>query len=224
MIKSTCPGSPELIALGAEAVLVKACYEGMPSMYKVRVRKPYRDHGLDTMLIRSRSETEAKILAELRLKGLNVPALYYVDLSEGLIIMEFVEGPLLRDLIYRGSEKIIKYLEELGELVAGMHDAGIVHGDITTSNVIIGVDGVYLIDFGLAKYSRRLEDLATDIHLFIRSVESTHYSSKEALLRHFMRGYAKVKGKDFTDSLLIKVKEIRMRGRYVEERRVRRGI
>jgi len=224
LIKSTCPGSPELIALGAEAVLVKACYEGMPSIFKVRVRKPYRDRSLDTMLIRSRSEVEAKMLAELRLKGLNVPALYYVDLSEGLIVMEFVEGPLLRDLIYRGSEKALKCLEELGELVASVHDAGVVHGDITTSNVIVGGDGVYLVDFGLAKYSRRLEDLATDIHLFIRSVESTHYSLKEALLRHFMKGYAKVKGRDFTDSLLIKVKEIRMRGRYVEERRVRRGI
>ncbi|MGC8975039.1 MAG: Kae1-associated kinase Bud32 [Thermoprotei archaeon] len=224
MIKSTCRGSPELIVLGAEAALIKACYEGMHSVYKVRVRKPYRDPRLDTSLIKNRCETEAKILAELRLRGLNVPALYYVDVSKGLIVMEFIEGPLLRDLIRGGSEKIFKYVEDLGGLVASIHDAGVVHGDITTSNVVVRSDEVYLIDFGLARYSKRLEDLATDIHLFIRSVESTHYSLKESLLRCFMRGYASIKGREFTDSLLLKVREIRMRGRYVEERRVRRDI
>ncbi|MFN3267849.1 MAG: Kae1-associated kinase Bud32, partial [Zestosphaera sp.] len=82
---------------------------------------------------------------------------------------------------------------------------------------------VYLVDFGLARYSRRLEDLATDLHLFIMSVESTHYGLKELLLRNFVRGYARVLGREFVDSLLLKVREIRMRGRYVEERRVRGG-
>ena len=224
MIKSTCPGSPELIALGAEAALIKACYEGMASIYKIRFRKPYRDPSLDALLIKNRSETEAKILAELRLRGLNVPALYYVDVSRGLIIMEFIEGLLLRDLIRLNSESISKYLEDLGELVANIHDAGVVHGDITTSNVIVRNGEVYLIDFGLAKYSRRLENLATDLHLFIRSIESTHYGLKELLLKHFVRGYARIRGKEITESLLLKVKEIRMRGRYVEERRVRRSI
>jgi len=223
LTRLTCPGSPELIALGAEAALIKACYEGMPSIYKVRVKKPYRDSLLDSLLIRGRSETEAKILAELRLRGLNVPALYYVDVSRGLIIMEFVEGPLLRDLIRRDPEKSLKYLESLGELVARIHEAGVVHGDITTSNVIVRGEEVYMIDFGLARYSRRLEDLATDLHLFIRSVESTHYSLKESLLKYFVRGYSRVRGREFTESLLFKVREIRLRGRYVEERRVRRG-
>lgn len=224
MTKSMCRGSPELIALGAEAALIKACYEGMPSIYKVRVRKPYRDPALDALLIRERSETEAKILAELRLRGLNVPAIYYTDVSRGLIVMEFIEGPLLRDLIRAGSEKTLSHLEDLGRLVASVHEAGVVHGDITTSNAIVRDGEVYLIDFGLARYSRKLEDLATDIHLFIRSIESAHFSFKESLLKHFVKGYSRVRGRELTESLLLKVKEIRMRGRYVEERRLRRGI
>ncbi|MEO3993752.1 MAG: Kae1-associated kinase Bud32 [Desulfurococcaceae archaeon TW002] len=223
MTRLTCPGSPEVVALGAEAVLIKACFEGLPAIYKVRVRKSYRDKELDSVLIRGRSEVEAKIMAELRLRGLNVPAIYYVDVGVGLIVMEFVEGVLLRDLIRVGPDEALKHLENLGELVARIHEAGIVHGDITTSNVVVRGSDVYLIDFGLARYSRRLEDLATDLHLFIRSVESTHYGLKEALLRNFVRGYARVLGREFMDSLLLKVREIRMRGRYVEERRVRRG-
>ena len=224
MTRPTCLGSPELIALGAEAALLRACYGGLPSIYKVRVSKPYRDRRLDSALVRGRSETEAKILAELRLRGLNVPALYYVDVDRGLIVMELVNGALLRDLLLGGSSGVPKYLNDLGVMVAKIHDAGVVHGDLTTSNVVVRGDDIYLIDFGLARYSRRLEDLATDLHLFIRAVESTHFSSKEVLLRSFVRGYSSVKGKEFTDALLSKVKEIRLRGRYVEERRLRDSI
>ncbi|MEM2005220.1 MAG: Kae1-associated kinase Bud32 [Zestosphaera sp.] len=224
MTRLTCPGMPELLALGAEALIVKACYDGMTSIYKVRVGKPYRDHRLDALIVRERSETEAKILAELRLRGLNVPAIYYVDAGEGLIVMEFVEGVLLKDLVSSGASRVSKYLRSLGAMVAKIHEAGIVHGDLTTSNVIVSGEEVFLIDFGLARYSRRLEDLATDIHLFIRAVESTHFGHKEVLLGSFVRGYSDVSGESLTDSLLGKVKEIRLRGRYVEERRVRRGL
>ncbi|MEM2021176.1 MAG: Kae1-associated kinase Bud32 [Zestosphaera sp.] len=224
MTRSTYLGSPELVALGAEAVLLRACYGVLPSVYKVRVSKPYRDRRLDSVLVRGRSETEARILAELRLRGLNVPALYYVDVDKGLIVMEFVDGVLLRDLVLSGSSRVPKYLSDLGVMVAKIHDAGVVHGDLTTSNVVVRGDDVYLIDFGLARYSRRLEDLATDLHLFIRAVESTHFSSKEVLLRNFVKGYSSVKGREFTDALLSKVKEIRLRGRYVEERRLREGV
>lgn len=224
MTKSMCLGTPELIALGAEAVIIKACYNSVPSIFKVRVGKPYRDRRLDAMIIRERSEAEAKILAELRLMGLNVPALYYVDASEGLIVMEFVDGVLLKDLVANDADGVSDYLRGLGAMVAKIHRTGIVHGDLTTSNVIVRGGEVYLIDFGLARYSRRLEDLATDLHLFIRAVESTHFSRKEVLLRNFIKGYSDVGGKDLADSLLGKVKEIRLRGRYVEERRLRGGF
>lgn len=223
MTKLMCPGTPELITLGAEAAIIKACYDNMPSIYKVRLSKPYRDRRLDAMIIRERSETEAKILAELRLMGLNVPALYYVDAGKGLIVMEFVDGLLLRDLVANDVNDVSNYVQDLGAMVAKIHGRGIVHGDLTTSNVIVRGGEVYLIDFGLARYSRRLEDLATDLHLFIRAVESTHFSRKEVLLKNFMKGYSSVSGKELADSLLGKVKEIRLRGRYVEERRLRRG-
>lgn len=224
MIKSIFCGPLKLIALGAEAALYRTCFEDLDALVKVRLPKPYRDPTLDKMLRSRRTELEGKILAELRLKGLKVPALYYVNLENALLIMEFIEGLTLRDLVFMKEGQVTKYFKYWGVFTALMHESGIVHGDLTTSNVIVKDEEIYVVDFGLAKYSNKVEDRATDIHLMIRAVESTHYTVKEALLKAFSEGYKEVLGEQTFKELLEKVKEIRMRGRYVEERRMRKNI
>jgi len=215
--------TPKVIALGAEAALIKYTFLGMPAVYKVRLPKPYRDPKLDLKLRSERTATEAKIIHDLRLAGLPVPALYYVSLDEGLIVMEYVEGSLLRDLISQRAGKYADLVWELGKVVALMHGLGVVHGDITTSNVVVREKTPYLIDFGLSKYSNELEDIGVDIHLFIRAVESTHYDVMEEVITAFFKGYASIAGEDRVKEIKEKVREIRLRGRYVEERRQKRG-
>ncbi len=224
MTKPTYRGeTPKIIALGAEAALIKHTFLGMPAVYKVRLPKPYRDPKLDLRLRSERTVTEAKIIHDLRLAGLPVPALYYVSLSEGLIVMEYVEGDLLRDLINRRVSGYADLVRELGKVIALMHGLGVVHGDITTSNVVVREGTPYVIDFGLAKYSSELEDIGVDVHLFIRAVESTHYDVMEEVITAFFEGYASIAGEERVKEIKEKVREIRLRGRYVEERRQKRN-
>ncbi|MCD6323770.1 MAG: Kae1-associated kinase Bud32, partial [Desulfurococcales archaeon] len=180
-----------LMALGAEAALYEASFLGLEAVIKVRRRKDYRAEALDRVLRVRRTSLEAKILRDLRTAGLHVPALFYVDTEEGVLVMERVEGKLLRDLIAEGAE-VCRALREVGREVGVMHNKGIIHGDLTTSNMVLSGSTPYIIDFGLAKYSNRLEDVATDIHLFIRSVEATHFGVKEELIKCFMEGYSQV--------------------------------
>ncbi len=212
-------GKSEILALGAEAVLLKISFLGMDAVLKVRLPKKYRDPELDSFIRGKRTVVEAKIIKELSDIGINSPALLYVDTKEAAIIMEYVKGEILRDII--AQERISEacsYLREVGESIALMHRTGIAHGDVTTTNVIVSGNKAYLIDFGLSKFTSRVEDLATDIHLFIRSLESTHYTHKDELLKCFLSGYKTVI-KELFDEVLKVAKEIRLRGRYVEERK-----
>jgi len=215
-------GTPEIIAVGAEAVLAKYEFLGRPAIYKVRVKKPYRDPRLDERLRRERTFTESRIMNRLRTEGLPVPALYLVDPKGEYLVMEFIEGELLKNMIVERRE-FRHIVRELGRVVARMHELGVVHGDLTTSNVIVRGGRPYLIDFGLARFSDELEDIGVDIHLFLRAVESTHYELKDEIMKEFLKGYGEVVGEDRVKEVMDKVHEIRLRGRYVEERRKRRG-
>ena len=61
-----------------------------------------------------------------------------------------------------------------------------------------------------------LEELAVDIHLLDRSLESAHHKIRERVMKHFLLGYSKIVGRDRALEVLGKVKEIRMRGRDVK--------
>ena len=211
-----------LIAAGAEAVIYEGTFLQIPSIFKVRVNKPYRDHRFDNMIRKERTLNEAKIIMAARKLGVHAPALYYIDPDEGIIVMEKVEGLLLRDILNKLSEsERCREFADLGRSVGILHNAGIVHGDLTTSNMVIRDGNIYLIDFGLAKYSKEVEDIGVDLHLLLRALESTHYEYKDALFDCFLEGYREVVGETKLEIILNKVKEIRMRGRYIEERRIR---
>lgn len=209
----------EILALGAEAILLKISFLGMDAVLKIRLPKKYRDPELDSFIREKRTVVEAKIIKELSDIGVNSPTLLYVDPKEATIIMEYVEGEILRDIITQERiSEACTYLREVGKSIALMHKAGIAHGDVTTTNVIVSENKTYLIDFGLSKFTSRIEDLATDIHLFIRSLESTHHTHKDELLKCFLSGYKPVINELF-DEVLKVAKEIKLRGRYVEERK-----
>jgi TP53 regulating kinase-like protein len=214
-----------LIASGAEANLYRGRFLGYDVVVKHRVSKPYRDVKLDLMIRRDRTLTEAKIMLLAMSLGVRVPTVLYVDSENSIIVMEYVEGVLLRDYIGLVDEGVRRaYLELLGVYVGKLHKNDITHGDLTTSNVIVSSNGsLYIIDFGLSKISNDVEDKAVDIHLLMRSFESIHYNMSKELLTYFLRGYRSVLSTNEVNDILNTVKEIRLRGRYVEERRVRKS-
>ncbi len=214
----------ELIHKGAEAYLYKTYMLGIPVIVKHRIPKDYRDKVLDYRIRYQRTILEAKIIGTLRLKGLPVPAILLVDPKRAILVLEYIKGIILKELISRNIELSKKIFVELGKYVGIMHSENIVHGDLTTSNVIVRRDDnkPFIIDFGLAHYSNDIEDQGVDIHLMLRSLESTHPRHVDTLFKEFLKGYASVRGKEYTQKLLEKVKEIRMRGRYIEERRLKK--
>lgn len=216
----------ELLSSGAEAYLYKGKFLGYDVVIKYRVPKPYRDPRLDKLIRSERTLIEAKSMLLALSIGVKVPAVLYVDLDNTLIIMEYVDGVLLRDRLPEISEELRhQYLEVLGNYVGRLHMNNLTHGDLTTSNVMVARDGgLYIIDFGLARLSEDIEDKAVDIHLMIRSLESTHYRLARESLEPFLKGYEDVIGSDYLNKVLSKVKEIRLRGRYIEERRARRDV
>ncbi|MCD6340455.1 MAG: Kae1-associated kinase Bud32 [Desulfurococcales archaeon] len=215
----------EVLAVGAEAVLMKGYFLGIEAVYKVRIPKPYRDHRLDLRLRRERTLTEAKLMVTAKRAGVNVPYILLIEPDAGVIIMEYLKGSLLKNILNTLPDPVMhKILKLVGAMVGRLHGGGIVHGDLTTSNIIIHRDTgePYLIDFGLAKVSDDIEDRGVDIHLFLRSLESTHYVIKDKAYSYFLEGYGEVVGQEELNKVIDKVREIRLRGRYVEERKRKR--
>ena len=102
-------------------------------------------------------------------------------------------------------------MKQIGEWIALLHNNAIMHGDLTTSNMLINEEGkLFLIDFGLSFQSTKLEDKAVDIHLLEQALESTHYKDKEQLFVAFMKGYEQ--SEDYY-KVLERLDEVRKRGK-----------
>ncbi len=203
----------EVIAKGAEAWLVKTTWMGEPAVIKRRVPKKYRIPELDLAIRSRRTVREARLMRAAKRAGVPCPVVYCVDPVECEIVMEFVEGGLLRLVL--NEENAEEACHQVGRMAGRLHSAGIVHGDLTTSNVISGRKGLVLIDFGLGSFSDSLEDRGVDAHLFKRAVESAHFRIKDLCLEAFWRGYEEVVGVDERRKVERKVAEIEARGRYV---------
>ncbi|MEM1897434.1 MAG: KEOPS complex kinase/ATPase Bud32, partial [Ignisphaera sp.] len=147
----------------------------------------------------------------------------YIDDDAGLLIMSFIDGVSLRDSMDSLSiENVCEVCRKIGLYVAKLHKNSIVHGDITTSNILLEKDSknVYIIDFGLTNFTSRLEDQAIDVHIFFRSIESTHHNFEDLAKKCFIEGYRQIRG-DYTEKVLETVNNIRKMGRYVAERKIK---
>lgn len=213
----------ELIRIGAEAVISKLEWNGFKLVSKHRVPKPYRMPDLDKWVRDRRTLHEAKIILSLRKLGVPCPAVVLMDRSTATLYLQHIEGSELKKVLDKLSRESIESIAfRLGEIVGKMHLGRVAHGDLTTSNIILDeVRNIYLIDFGLSMVTDDLEELAVDVHLLDRSLESVHHQIRGIFMKSFLKGYSMVVGRDFTLKIAEKVKEIRSRGRYVEERRKR---
>ncbi len=213
-----CPGGKPLYR-GAESYIYETVWLGVKALIKCRIPKTYRHPELDKTLRKRRTIVEAKMLTEAATLGVPVPTLLHVDVNNAVLVVEKVEGVLLSTLLdEKGVDShVSKVLAKLGHYIGILHENNIVHGDLSTSNVVVQGDEPFIIDFGLAEHSSNELDKAVDIHLFLRSLESTHPEHAANAYRRFVEGYAEARGAEKANQLQNLVERIRAMGRYVEE-------
>jgi len=213
--------SQTLIKKGAEARLYLAEWHGRKVIVKMRFPKKYRPFELDEQIRVYRTAHESQLIHEAKLAGVPTPTIFLVDISNAAITMEFIEGNQVKQLLDKiSTEERKKLCLKLGELIGKLHGQGVIHGDLTTSNMILNADDkVFLVDFGLGEKSIELEAKGVDLHLMKRALQSTHYKFAEECFQNVIDGYSKVRGAEETTKVLEKIKQIERRGRYVAERR-----
>jgi len=222
----------------------------LPAALKHRPSKPYRHPLLDAKLTRHRILSEARVLVKLRKEGVAVPALYSMDWDQGWMLCEWIEGGTVRRVLDRELDAFVGAADgekdaaggakdrevglwglmgRIGKVVGRCHEVGVVHGDLTTSNLMLrprqqrtdettreakeldATEGdVVLIDFGLASQSIQEEDRAVDLYVLERAFGSTHPRA-EGLFGEVLRSYGEsYKG---AKGVLKRFEEVRMRGR-----------
>ena len=190
----------KIISQGAEAII----YKDHNKIIKERIKKSYRIPELDIFLRKTRSRKEAKILSKLE----NTPKLINFDESNFKIEMEFIDSPTLKDSLLTIKNKK-KVFVNLGKEISKIHDNSIIHGDLTTSNILFDKK-ISFIDFGLSYVSEKIEDKAVDLHLLNQCLNSSYYQFPE-LFDYILEGYSKSKD---SKQVLERLKKVEKRGRY----------
>ncbi len=209
-----------LLRKGAEASLYLADWHGKRAIIKTRHPKNYRPQELDQTIRRYRTVHEPQLLHEAKQAGVPTPVVYAIDVEGAAIVMEYVEGHQVKTLLDALCvEDRSELCRRIGGEIAKLHRHGIVHGDLTTSNMILGGDGVVVfVDFGLGDKSTELEAQGVDLHLLKRALQSTHFQHADQCFADVLRGYADVLGREAEEAVQAKTREIEKRGRYVAER------
>jgi len=188
--------------VGAEARVEPTEILGRAAVLKERPPKAYRHPALDLALRTGRTRAEARLLALARRAGVRTPLVYRVDASG--LVLERIAGRQLKEDVTPAR------LREVGALAARLHAHGLVHGDLTTSNVVVALEGLVLLDFGLGAQNAEDEDKGGDLHVLKETLEATH-PEVEGGFRHVMEGYRAAGGSAAVEK---KVEEIVRRGRY----------
>ena len=196
---------------GAEAEIREGYFRGRAAVMKRRVCKKYRYNQLDLSLRRKRTKAEARLLGEVKGFGILTPYLYDVDFENSMIMMEKIEGERVKEYLASdvdGSKKE-EVLRDMGKILGSLHVNGIVHGDPTTSNMILTRKGITIIDLGLAEISDSPEDKGVDLHLLKEILSTSNPDlSFESVIEGYLNAYPG------GDDAVRKICEIEGRGRY----------
>jgi TP53 regulating kinase and related kinases len=211
----------KLFKKGAEASLLITEWHGRKAILKVRVPKRYRPAALDQQIRSYRTTHEPQLMHEAKAAGVATPLIYMVNVPESTIIMEYIEGQQIKKLLNKASKSTRYALcVEIGKSVAFLHKFGLIHGDLTTSNMIQAPNcRIYFVDFGLGEKNAEREAQGVDLHLLKRAMQSTHFRCWEECYQAVLYGYSAILGTESAEKVYEKIREIERRGRYVEERK-----
>jgi len=205
----------QIIYRGAESILYLDNFDDQKVLVKERIKKNYRLQQIDEKLRKTRTKKEVRLLTESRKFGVLTPKILNVDEKNYKIIMEFIDGTRIKEFLNSTDDNSIKRVcLEIGKCIGKMHANGIVHGDLTTSNMILKDNQIYFIDFGLGEFSNRIEDQGVDMNLLYEALKSTHFKILKICWDNIIAGYKK----EYKNYKLVleKIEEIEKRARYKE--------
>ncbi|RHY92021.1 hypothetical protein DYB26_009408 [Aphanomyces astaci] len=163
-------------------------FAGRPCVIKERVIKTYRLRQLDKKLSHRRLVQEARCNFKCRKAGVDTPCIFLIDEAKGRLYMERIQGMSAKQYLYDSYDATTQQYAadalavcyQIGVAIARMHDADIVHGDLTTSNLMKkdSLSTITVIDFGLANSQPLPEDKAVDLYVMERAFQSTHVHSE----------------------------------------------
>ena len=211
----------KIIKKGAEARLYYGHWFGKEVIFKYRIPKKYRIGELDEKIRTERTLNEARALIKVKKYRINVPQVFEIDSANSTIVMKYINGNRLKDILSDLDDNLKKkYFNEIGRMIATLHINGHIHGDITTSNLIITPkDQIYLIDFGLHEYSEKIENKSVDLHLLKRVLISSHGKNYEYCYNAFLEGYISEYERicdTECDEIIKNIDAIESRGRYIK--------
>lgn len=221
-----------IIAQGAEAILTRKGNQ----VIKKRLKKGYRLPIIDNRIRKQRTKKEYRLL-EKASKLIPIPKIIKLDENSQEITLEFIKGKKLSENLDKLKNNL-QICKTLGQQIAKLHDNGIIHGDLTTSNMIFvpaknkikvklsnnnlsaisrneragGAHGkLYFIDFGLGYESTKPEDKAVDLHLIKQALEAKHFKHYEKYWKSVLVGY---KSSIHSKPVLNRLEKVEGRGRY----------
>ncbi len=205
----------ELLTLGAESEIFRLHRWGLDLVRKRRPKKPYLLESIDENLRNTRISRECKMLTIARTLGVPTPSVYAINYEDKSIIMDYIEGEQLKTIVpLINDDERESLCKMFGQYLAKLHLGDVVHGDPTTSNLIVDKKGrIWMIDFGLAEMNATLEMKGVDLHLVHRALETTHWNYQDSMLNAVLNGYSNVIGNE-AEEIFERMKEIRERGRY----------
>ena len=216
----------ELICQGAEARVFRCLYFGRRAILKERFVKTYRHPDLDSTITLQRLKSEVRLLARAKQLGIHTPALYHIDWNRHIILMEDLHNSrtvksIIDQLIQENNTVHLELLaDKVGSTIGRLHQGQIVHGDLTTSNMLVSADDdnhLYLIDFGLSAHvpnkAQMLEAIAVDLYVLERAIICTHQKAKH-FFANILTAYKNSMSDEKQRTLIMnKYEEVRARGR-----------
>ncbi|KAG5670394.1 hypothetical protein PVAND_000662 [Polypedilum vanderplanki] len=203
---------------GAEAKLYIGNYNGTICLVKERFVKNYRLPELDKTLSKQRIKAEQKSAKRCKDCGIKAPKIFHADFKERKVYMEYFDKAItVKDYIIeiqKDEEQIKLICQRIGNVVGKMHENNIIHGDLTTSNMLIDKNEndyeLIMIDFGLSSYSTSNEDKGVDLYVLERALISTHSNLPQLfdeIIVHYKESY------QASDETIKRFEEVRARGR-----------